>query len=412
MRLIKEVICSILSLLIMSSICLAEDLKLSNMVNNFNWKFFDTVNRDENIFYSPYSITTALSIVANGSEGQTREELLKLLSSNSLENINSAHYNFNKNIENDYKIDGRKFLESNLILINKNCAGNGINGSYRKTVEDLYMSTIREADFNNNLDVEKQNISKWVADKTNNFIPNYNPIVTVNTILDILNVVYFKGDWEIPFKGYYTSEDFFSNKDNSKLKVKMMNQSFNNRIKYYENDKYKAIELPYKKDDFKITVAAMYLILPVNSSELDIADDWNNESLEYKNQFLENIRKAPTFYGNIYVKLPKFELDIENKIVDNLKSIGIQRAFTNDAEFFQMVNNASLKIDNVNHRAKVKVDETGTEAAAITEIGIRATSTGPMPAPIKNFCADRPFLFMIADVESGVELFTGVVNKL
>lgn len=396
----------------MSSICLAEDLKLSNMVNNFNWKFFDTVNRDENIFYSPYSITTALSIVANGSEGQTREELLKLLSSNSLENINSAHYNFNKNIENDYKIDGRKFLESNLILINKNCAGNGINGSYRKTVEDLYMSTIREADFNNNLDVEKQNISKWVADKTNNFIPNYNPIVTVNTILDILNVVYFKGDWEIPFKGYYTSEDFFSNKDNSKLKVKMMNQSFNNRIKYYENDKYKAIELPYKKDDFKITVAAMYLILPVNSSELDIADDWNNESLEYKNQFLENIRKAPTFYGNIYVKLPKFELDIENKIVDNLKSIGIQRAFTNDAEFFQMVNNASLKIDNVNHRAKVKVDETGTEAAAITEIGIRATSTGPMPAPIKNFCADRPFLFMIADVESGVELFTGVVNKL
>ena len=116
MGVFKELICSILSLFIMSSICFAEDLKLSNMVNDFNWKFFDTVNRDKNIFYSPYSITTALSIVANGSEGQTREELLQALSSNSLENINAAHYNFNKNIANDYKIDGRKFLESNLIL--------------------------------------------------------------------------------------------------------------------------------------------------------------------------------------------------------------------------------------------------------------------------------------------------------
>ena len=412
MILIKEVICSVLSLFILSSICFAEDLKLSNMVNDFNWKFFDTVNRDKNIFYSPYSITTALSIVANGSEGQTREELLQALSSNSLENINAAHYNFNKNIANDYKIDGRKFLESNLILINKNYAGNGINDNYRKTVEDLYMSTIREADFINNLAGEKQNISKWVADKTNNFIPNYNSIVTTNTILDILNVVYFKGDWEIPFKGDYTSEDFFSNKDHSKVKVNMMNEAFNNRIKYYEDGKYKAIELPYKKDDFKITIAAMYLILPVDPSELNVADNWNNETLEYKSQFFENIRKAPTFYGNIYVKLPKFELDIENAIVNNLKSIGIQRAFTNNAEFLKIVDNASLKIDNVNHRAKVKVDETGTEAAAITEIGIRATSTGPIPAPIKNFCADRPFLFMIADVESGIELFTGVVNKL
>ena len=275
------------------------------------------------------------------------------------------------------------------------------------------MSTIREADFSNNLTGEKQNISKWVADKTNNFVPNYNSIVTTNTILDILNVVYFKGNWEIPFEGYYTRDDFFSNKDHSKEKVKMMNQSFNNRIKYYEDSKYKAIALPYKKDDFKITVAAMYLILPVNSSDLNIADNWNKESLKYKNQFLENIRKAPTFYGDIYVRLPKFELDIENKIVDNLKSIGVQRAFTNNAEFFQMVNNASLKIDNVNHRAKVKVDETGTEAAAVTEVAMVETSADePMTRVIKYFYADRPFLFVIVDVESGVELFTGVVNKL
>ena len=407
----KIITCAVLSLLMLVSTCFADNSQLTNAVDRFTWKYFSTLNKDDNIFFSPYSLTTALSVVANGSEGQTQSEILNVLSSDSLDNLNSFYKNFQNDISSNYNGNGRTLSDSNLLLINKNYAANGINKDYKKVVEDVYRSTVREADFNGNLEVEKQNISKWVANKTNNFIPNYQSIVTADTIMDILNVVYFKGDWDIPFKPQYTTTEQFSNKDNTKSSVKMMNQSFKNDIKYYEDSNYKAIELPYKRLNGR-TVAAMYLVLPFSSSSLNIADQWAAESLEYKQTFLENIRTAPTFYGKVYVKLPKFELDIENEIVNNLKLMGVERAFTNDAEFFKMINSTSLKIDNVKHRAKIKVDESGTEAAAVTEVEMLTTSAMPMPEIIKNFYADKPFLFIIKDVQSNVDLFAGVVNNL
>ena len=107
-------------------------------------------------------------------------------------------------------------------------------------------------------------------------------------------------------------------------------------------------------------------------------------------------------------------MDIENLIVENLKGMGIERAFTDNAEFFNMVNGQSLKIGNVKHRAKIKVEESGTEAAAVTEVVMvdTAAAADPTPLVIKYFYADRPFLFVIEDVDTDVELFAGVVNKM
>lgn len=111
--------------------------------------------------------------------------------------------------------------------------------------------------------------------------------------------------------------------------------------------------------------------------------------------------------------MPKFELDIENSLVDSLKAMGIKKSFTGDAEFFNIVNDTSLKIDNAKHRAKIKVDEQGTEAAAVTEITLNETCA-PIDEPPRRiyFIADKPFLFVIKDIESNVTLFAGVVNKL
>ena len=404
---------ALVSLFMMSSACLADDSNLTSSVDDFTWNYFKTLNKDGNIFYSPYSLSTALSVVANGSEGQTQAELLQALSTNSLNDLNSSYQNFQNNVAQNYNGDGRTLADSNLILINKNFAANGINNDYKQIVENIYKSTIREADFTGNIEAEKKNISKWVANKTNNFIPNYNSIVSEETIMDILNVVYFKGDWYSPFEGNYTRSEEFTNKDDSKVRTEMMNQMFRNRIKYYEDAKFKAIEMPYKKLNGQ-NIVSMYIVLPFKSNDLNVADKWNRESLKYKQSFLDNIVNAPTFYGKVYVKLPKFELDIENRVKNNLQTMGIQRAFTNEAEFYKMINNASLKISNVNHRAKIKVDETGTEAAAITEIDMVETSAIPEPEPevIKNFYADRPFLFVIKDVKYNVDLFVGVVNKL
>ena len=412
----KKFIICVVMIVVMMSTCFAEEgnikANLSNSVNEFGWKYFNTLDKDKNIFYSPYSIATALTIVANGAEGRTQEEMLKALSINSLQDVNSSYEKFRNHIEKNYRGDGRTLMDSNLILINSKYIDNGINKDYQKTVEDIYKSTVREADFINDLEGEKQKITKWVDNKTNHFIQNYRSIVTADTVMDILNVIYFKGDWAMPFKPRNTKPEKFTNKDNSTTNVDMMYQAFKEKIKYYENDKYKAIALPYKPLNNQ-NVAVMYLLLPVKSSDLNIAKEWNSESLEYKHTFMENVKKSYPFHGKVYVKLPKFELDIENLIVKNLKLMGINKAFTNKAEFFQMVNDVPLKIGNVNHRAKIKVEETGTEAAAITEVVmLEATAVVPMPEVVKYFYADRPFLFVIEDFETGIELFTGVVNKM
>ena len=402
----KILLSALMPMMIVTSSCSAEESE-----KNFNWEYFSTLNKDENIFYSPYSIKSALSLTANGAEGQTQEEILKLISEKSIDDVNKKTEEMQKIIFENYNSESRKLQETNLISINKKYAANGINEEYKNTAEKIYKSEVRTADFENNLEGEKKYITKFVKEKTNDFINDYKSTIKAETVTDILNVIYFKGDWENQFKAENTAVEKFTNKNETKIDVKMMNQTFRNKIRYYEDEKYKSIELPYKKEN-GLSIVSMYLIMPKKNNDLEIAEEWNEEATEYKENFLEQIKNAPTFHGKVFVKVPKFEMDVENKIEENLQKIGIRRAFTDDAEFLKIINNKALKITDVKHRAKIKTDEKGTEAAAITEIGMMVTGAAPIPEMIKDFYADRPFLFVIKDVQSNEDLFVGVVNNL
>ena len=274
-------------------------------------------------------------------------------------------------------------------------------------MNDFYKSDVREANFSGDLDGEKKKISRWVSDKTKNFIPNYKSIATADTVTDLLNVVYFKGDWSIPFKARNTGKNDFKNRDGSTVKVDMMREVFDHEIAYVENDKFKGIKLPYNAN------AAMLLILPKDDDALNVAELWNAETLSARADFLDGLRNSFAFRGEVVVRIPKFELDIENNLVENFKAMGIKKSFTDDAEFFNIVKDKLLKIGNAQHRAKVKVDEQGTEAAAVTEITMVETTAAPDFKPPRRvyFLAERPFLFVIRDVESDTILFAGAVNK-
>ena len=376
---------------------------LSTSVGEFCWKYFATLDKNKNIFYSPYGINAALSILANGASGDTRKEILAALEANNIKNLNDGHKNFSEFVIKNYD----NFSEANLLLIDKKVIGRGLNKNFRRIVNDVYKSDVREANFSGDVEGEKKKISRWVSDKTNGFIPNYKSIATADTLTDLLNVVYFKGKWAIPFNAHNTDREKFKNRDGSTAEVDMMHKVFKGKISYRADEKFKGIKLPYNAN------AAMYLILPVNDDDLNIADAWDNETISYRTDFLDSLSKSFAFDGKVIVHLPKFELDIENNLVENFKAMGIEKAFTNSAEFFNIVKGTSLKIGNAQHRAKVKVDEQGTEAAAVTEITMLETTATPNfePPPQVYFIADRPFLFMIRDIESGVILFTGVVNK-
>ncbi len=398
----KFLVAVILMLSLTLTACAEPARNLSTSVDEFCWKYFATLNRDENIFYSPYGINSALSILANGATGDTLKEILAALEADNLENLNACHKNFSEYAAQNYD----NFAEANLLLIDKKIIGRGLDKNFKRVVTDVYKSAAREADFENNLVGEKQKISRWVSEKTKNFIPDYKSIATQSTLTDLLNVVYFKGTWAIPFKARATDKSEFKNRDGSTVAVDMMNKTFDNQISYREDDKFKGIELPYSAN------AAMYLIMPVDNS-LNVAEAWNSETFAYRADFLDGLKNSSKFRGEVIVRLPKFELDIENNLVENLKAMGIKRAFTNGAEFFNIIKETALKIDNAQHRAKVKVDEQGTEAAAVTEIIMVETVAMPDPEPPRRvyFIAERPFLFVIRDVQSGTILFAGVVNK-
>lgn len=397
----------------------AAEYNFSESVNNFSWNYFSKLDKDKNFFYSPYSIAAAFSIVANGAKGTTQKEILSALNAKNIGALNEGFKNFRAGVEKNY-LDDVTFNEANLMLIDKNFIGKGINKDFQKIVEGVYKAEVDAADFQENLDAEKLRIKNFVAEKTNDFISDYQSDVEENTVVDLLNVIYFKGDWEYKFKSRDTWKSDFFNKDGSKSKVQMMSQKFKNKIRYYADEKFMGIELPYQDN-----IAAMYVILPrneinprrlnlekssYNENDLNISYLWDAEEISYREDFLANIKNAPLFEGNVEVFIPKFELDIDNNLVEDLQKMGIRRAFTNAADFSDIIKNTRLKISNATHRAKIKVDETGTEAAAVTRVDV-ALGMGAMPKTI-YFCADRPFLFVIRDAQSNVDLFTGVINSL
>ena len=377
---------------------------LSTSVDAFCWKFFATLDRNENIFYSPYGINAALSVLANGATGDTLKEILFALEADNLENLNDCHKNFSALVARNYD----NFAEANLLLVDKKIIGRGLDENFRRVVNDVYKSDVREANFSGDLGGEKKKISRWVSDKTRGFIPDYNSIATADTLTDLLNVVYFKGKWAVPFKVHNTAPRNFKSRDGSVKQVDMMSEVFDHEIAYREDDNFKGIRLPYSAN------AAMYLIMPTSDDALNVADAWNEATLSYRADFLDGLSKSSAFAGEVVVRLPKFDLDIENNLVENFKAMGLTKSFSNDAEFFNIINDTPLKIGNAQHRAKVKVDEQGTEAAAVTEI-IMVEGAAPdnfKPPRRVYFIAERPFLFLIRDVQSGVTLFAGVVNLM
>ena len=399
----KKFLLVVMVLLSLSSVGCAEPARnLSTSVNEFCWKYFATLDRKQNIFYSPYGINCALSILANGATGETLTEIIRALEADNLENLNACHENFSAHATKNYA----NFSAANLLLVDKKIIGRGLDKNFSGVVADVYKSDVRAANFSGDLDGEKKKISRRVNDKTNGFIPDYKSIATADTLTDLLNVVYFKDAWKFPFNVKRTTADDFKNLDGSLKKVDMMSKTFERKISYCADEKFKGIELPYRSN------AAMYVILPAND-DLDVADAWNAESFSYRENFLDGLSKSPAFRGEVVVRLPKFELDIENNLVENFRALGMRKSFSDAAEFTKILNGATLKFDNVQHRAKVKVDEHGTEAAAVTEIPMVATAAPNFePPPVVYFIANRPFLFVIRDVRSGVTLFAGVVNSL
>jgi len=352
-------------------------------------KYMDE-KKEENIFFSPYSISTALAMTYEGARGQTAEEMQSVFHFPEYEVLrpNSAAIYNNINTENkDFEL-----MTGNALWAQKDYT---FLEDYFNTVEKYYGGKAVNLDFVQETEESRQIINSFIEEQTRDKIKDLIPpgVIKPITRLVLTNAIYFKGTWEWEFDKRDTSDqDFYITEDQS-IKVPMMHMdpekaTFN----YLDNDELQLLELPYKGDKL-----SMLILLPKESfGEMQTPLTVEN-LVELKSQMTE------TKLSGIY--LPKFEFDAKYFMVKDLSEMGMPTAFSMGADLSGMDGTDYLFIQQVIHQAYVKVDEKGTEAAAAT-----AVIVGLKSAMQDNiFRADHPFIFMIQDKETGNILFMGKV---
>lgn len=356
----------------------------------------------DNLFFSPFSISVALAMVYAGAEGQTAGQIADTL--NFLPDQQAFHPALGRletQLNEQSETEGVQLHIANALWLQQDFT---FRRAYLDRVRENYAAALEQVSFLQNTEAARQKINRWVEQKTNGKITDLLPqgAVTNLTRLVLTNAVYFKGDWARPFDSRGTEPMPFtlqtcSPADPSRtdpnpetVSVPMMHRE--DRFPYAENDQCQILQLPYAGDEL-----GMVILLPKQSVTLcDLAQNLTAEQLKGWMQTLQKQR--------VDVYFPRFEMNYKVSLKDTLTQMGMPLVFTPKADLTGIADADDLHIDAVIHKAYVKVDEKGTEAAAAIGITVGVTA---VPAPPPVFKADRPFLFLIQDNATGTILFLG-----
>ncbi len=362
--------------------------------NQFAFKLYFKLVKTEagNVFYSPYSIFSSLAMTYEGARGKTAEEMKTVFNfpeSSVLRPNFAAIYNRINKAAEEYEL-----RTGNALWTQKDYP---FLEEYLKAVEKYYGGKASALDFIHEAEKSRETINAFIEEQTNHKIKDLIPPGLLNelTRLVLTNAIFFKGDWKVAFNESLTvEEDFWITPDRS-VKVQMMHMRPNEtvRFNYADIGDLQILELPYKGGN-----VSMLIILPENIEAAE--SSLTAEKLEeYKAQMKEERLDE--------ICLPKFEIETKYFMQETLSNLGMPTAFTGEADFSGMAGGRDLFISEVIHQAYVKVDEKGTEAAAATAVVMRLTAV----PETKIFRADRPFLFIIQEKETGAILFMGRISN-
>ncbi|MEO1673027.1 MAG: serpin family protein, partial [Cyanobacteria bacterium J06631_2] len=262
-----------------------------------------------------------------------------------------------------------------------------------KTTLDFYQGRVTNLDFAD--PAAKNTINQWVASNTAHKIKQIVDTTSPEDALYLINAIYFKGSWTNKFDPQATVEQPFYLQSDTSKSVSMMSQTGDYR--YYENEQFQAIRLPYGET----AEMGMYIFLPQPDTTLE---QFNQQlSLDNWQEWLTQMRSQS---GNI--SLPKFKLEYDTELQNALSTLGMSQAFNPTQADFSAMTDSAVAIDTIKHKAIIEVNEEGTEAAGVTSIGVRITSAMPQDQPF-NMNIDRPFFFAIRDDITETMLFMGNV---
>ncbi|HCX02838.1 MAG TPA: proteinase IV [Clostridiales bacterium] len=365
--------------------------EISEGVTDSNSKFavdiFKELNGkdlENNVFISPFSISTALTMTYNGAVGETKEEMEEALRYRNIEieEVNNTYKNlipYLSNVDKDVEVD-----ISNSIWYRE---GEAIKEEFLSTNTDVFDAKVEGVDFTNPDTVDT--INGWIEESTKGKIEKMlDAPLPGDVVMYLINAVYFKGTWKYEFDEEDTYDGLFTDINGNEQEVKMMSRQTDSL--YGEGEDYKTVKLPYGNEK-----VSMYFVLPTEGTINDLIDTLNKEKLD-------EIKNSVAGQEDFLIQIPRFKLEYGIKeISESLKNMGMPTAFSPEADFSNI--REGLFISRVLHKAVVEVNEQGSEAAAATVVEMVESA---MPEE-KNFIADRPFVFFIAEEDTGTVLFLG-----
>ena len=372
--------------------------------NKFALNLYSNLRKDPhssnvNLFFSPFSISSAMAIAYEGAQGSTADEIQSVFffpNNSDQRRLGYEHLNKDLNQENSRYI----LKTANALWAEKTYP---FLPDYVNTARVFYNANITNLDFKNQPDNSRITINKWVEDQTENKIKDLIPRGEINplTRLVITNAIYFKGNWAQPFDKNETRDDIFNVEPGKTVHVQMMQKTDEEAIfNYTETDNLQVLEMPYAKGSGK--QISLLILLPKTHDLTTIEESLTEQKLsELRNALISQ---------RVNIMLPKFNLETKYSLSSTLASMGMPMAFTDRADFSGMDGMKNLYIGTAIHQAFVDVNEEGTEAAAATVVGTEAMSArNEMPIP--TFRADHPFILIIHDSENGNILFIGRVSN-
>jgi len=348
---------------------------------------------NENLFFSPFSISAALAMTYAGARNETQSEMSKTLHF-SLDQT-KIHSDFNYLLKNiSHQDDSTQLYIANSLWAQKDYV---FLEDYFNLVKAKYNAGIENVDFIDSAEREKNRIkiNEWVERKTNDKIKEIinQGMLSSQSRLVLVNAIYFLGKWNTPFNKEQTGKGIFHSRSKNDIESFFMNNTLS--LKYFEDKTLQTIEIPYKTNKF-----SMIIILPKSDSDIDAIE----KSINYDKyvQILGSLKNE-----TVELSIPKFKTTCELSLENTLQKLGMPISFSNLADFSGMTGHKDLKIDLVIHKAYIDNTEEGTEAAAATAVIMKTMSMQPMQNKI--FKADHPFLFVIKEAETGSILFMGKV---
>ncbi|XP_077209522.1 ovalbumin-like [Paroedura picta] len=361
---------------------------------------------DANVFFSPFSIVSALAMVYLGASGQTASQLQKVLHFHKFtetetpqfpqcQQPNSVHTALGsmlsqiRALSTNYtlSIANRLYVEQSYPVLPR----------YLKCTKELYHGGLEKVNFQKSYEQIRLAINAWVESQTNGLIKNMfaSGSLTSRTILALVNAVYFKGKWEYGFKTQNTRQMVFMVNEKVNKSVQMMHQISTFNFASIEKSKIQILELPYASNEM-----SMVILLP--------KDDFGLSQLQslitYKEllKWMNSMRKR-----KVEVYVPRMKMEKKYSLTGILRNLGITDLFTPMANLSGISSAGGMDMSEIIHKSFVEVNEEGTEAAAATGVQIRVTSFN---APVV-FKADHPFLFFVIHKKTNLILFLGKASQ-